>query len=130
MWLEPWVPPCVLFGWWFCPWELWISVIGWHCCSDEIANPFSSFSPFSNSSIGVPGSICWLAVSILICISRTLAETLRRHPYQAPISKHFLASAIVTGFSGCIWDGFPGVEISGWPLLQSLLHSFPLYFLL
>jgi hypothetical protein len=21
--LEPWVPPCVLFGWWFSPWELW-----------------------------------------------------------------------------------------------------------
>jgi hypothetical protein len=20
---EPWVPPCVLFGWWFTPWELW-----------------------------------------------------------------------------------------------------------
>ena len=19
MWLEPWVPPCVLFGWWFSP---------------------------------------------------------------------------------------------------------------
>ena len=23
MWLEPWVSPCVLFGWWFTPWELW-----------------------------------------------------------------------------------------------------------
>jgi hypothetical protein len=21
--LEPWIPPCVLFGWWFSPWELW-----------------------------------------------------------------------------------------------------------
>ena len=21
--LEPWVPPCVLFGWWFSLWELW-----------------------------------------------------------------------------------------------------------
>ena len=21
--LEPWETPCVLFGWWFCPWELW-----------------------------------------------------------------------------------------------------------
>jgi hypothetical protein len=21
--LEPWVPPCVFFGWWFSPWELW-----------------------------------------------------------------------------------------------------------
>ena len=23
MQLEPWVPPCFLFGWWFSPWELW-----------------------------------------------------------------------------------------------------------
>jgi hypothetical protein len=23
MWKEPWVPPCVLFGWWFSPWALW-----------------------------------------------------------------------------------------------------------
>jgi hypothetical protein len=21
--VEPWVPPCVLFGWWFSSWELW-----------------------------------------------------------------------------------------------------------
>jgi hypothetical protein len=27
MLLEPWVPPCVLFDWWFSPWELW--GIGW-----------------------------------------------------------------------------------------------------
>jgi hypothetical protein len=23
MWLETWVPLCVLFNWWFIPWELW-----------------------------------------------------------------------------------------------------------
>ena len=23
MWIEPWVAPCVLFGWWISPWELW-----------------------------------------------------------------------------------------------------------
>jgi hypothetical protein len=23
MQLEPWVPPCILFGWWFSPSELW-----------------------------------------------------------------------------------------------------------
>jgi hypothetical protein len=23
MQLEPWVSPCVFFGWWFSPWELW-----------------------------------------------------------------------------------------------------------
>ena len=56
--LEPWVPPCVLFGWWFSPWELWFSLwvlLGWYCSSSYgAANPFSSFSPFSNSSIADP----------------------------------------------------------------------------
>jgi hypothetical protein len=36
------------------------------------------------------------------------AEPLRRQLYQAPVSKHFLASTIVSGFGVCIWDGFPG----------------------
>jgi len=40
--------------------------------------------------------------SILICISRALAKPLRRHLYQAPVSKNFLASAIVPGLGGCI----------------------------
>jgi hypothetical protein len=31
MWLEPWVPPCVLLGWWFRSWEL--CLFGWYCCS-------------------------------------------------------------------------------------------------
>jgi hypothetical protein len=54
--LEPWVPSCVLFGWWFSP---SLGALGgtscWYCCSSYgVANPFSSFSPFSNPSIGDP----------------------------------------------------------------------------
>ena len=33
MQLEPWVPACVLFGWWFSPWELWGVLVGSYCCS-------------------------------------------------------------------------------------------------
>ena len=29
MWLKSWIPPCVLFGWWFSPWELWEGTSGW-----------------------------------------------------------------------------------------------------
>jgi hypothetical protein len=30
-------------------------LVGWYCCTSyEVANPFSSFSPFSSSFIGVP----------------------------------------------------------------------------
>jgi hypothetical protein len=40
MWLKPWVTPCVIFGWWFSPWEHWgwgesgwliLSFILWGC---------------------------------------------------------------------------------------------------
>jgi hypothetical protein len=43
-----------------------------------------------------------LAASICLCICQALAEPLRRQAFQTPISKHFLASTIVSGFGGCI----------------------------
>jgi len=57
-----------------------------------------------------PCSIQWLAASILICISKALAES-----SQAVVSKHFLASAIVTGFGVCVWDGSPGGWVREYP---------------
>jgi hypothetical protein len=51
---------------------------------------------------------------------------------KAPVnifSKNFLASAIVSGFGVCMWDGSTGGSVSGWPFLLSLLYSLPLYFL-
>jgi hypothetical protein len=49
--------------------------------------------------------------------------------YQSPVSKHFLSSAIVSGFSVCSWDTSLGGAVSRWPFLQSLLHFLFLYFL-
>jgi hypothetical protein len=50
-----------------------------------------------------------------------LAEPLGRKLYQAPVSNHFLASAIVSGFGGCLWDGSQvGQSLDG--------HSFSLGF--
>jgi hypothetical protein len=37
-------------------------------------------------------------VNIHFCICQALAEPLRRQLYQAPVSKHLLASTIVSGF--------------------------------
>jgi hypothetical protein len=39
--------------------------------------------------------------------------------YQAPVSKHLLASVRVSGFGDYIWDGSAGRAGSGWPFLQS-----------
>jgi hypothetical protein len=43
-----------------------------------------------------------MTVSIHFCISQTLAEPHRRQLYQAPVNKILLASAIVSGFGGCL----------------------------
>jgi len=72
-------------------------------------NPFSFFSPFSNHTIGIP------VLSLMVTTSiKAGAEPLRRHPYQVLVSKHFMASALVTGFDGCIWDGSPEGADSEW----------------
>jgi hypothetical protein len=60
-----------------------------------------------------------LAVSIHICIDKALAEPLRRQLYQAAVSKHFLASAIVFGFGGCLYV----VWIPKWGSLWMAFHS-------
>jgi hypothetical protein len=48
-------------------------------------------------------------MSIYFCVCQALAEPLRRHLYQAPVSKLLLASPIVSGFGGCLWDGSPSI---------------------
>jgi hypothetical protein len=37
-------------------------------------------------------------MNINICIGQSLAEPLRRQPYQAPVSKHFLVLAILSAY--------------------------------
>jgi hypothetical protein len=59
-----------------------------------------------------PHSVKWLDASTPLSICQALAETLRRQLYQVLVSKHFTASPIVSRFGVCIWDGFPGREVS------------------
>jgi hypothetical protein len=43
-----------------------------------------------------------MIVSIYFCIFQALEKPLKRELYQAPVSRPFLASAIVSGFGGCL----------------------------
>jgi hypothetical protein len=103
--LEPWVPPRVLFGRRFSHCELWglwfVDIVAF---SYRVANPFSSFSPFSNFSIGDPVLSPVAGWEHGICIGQALAELLRGQLYQAPVSKRLLAPAIVSGFVVWKWD--------------------------
>jgi hypothetical protein len=80
MWLEPWVPPCALFGWCLVPGSSGGGgLVSSYCCSSYgAANPFSSLGPFSNSSIGdlvlSPRSsfkifsYCWSSIPIILTL--------------------------------------------------------------
>ena len=63
MQLEPWVPPCVLFGWWFSPWKLWVVWLV------DIVLPMGLQTPSAPSTLpltlplGSPSSAPWLAIS-------------------------------------------------------------------
>ena len=74
MYLEQWVPPCVLFGWWLSLWKLWLvdSVL-----SMGLKSPSVLSVPPLPLLLGFPGSVQWLAVRICICLSQVLAEPLR-----------------------------------------------------
>jgi hypothetical protein len=66
MQLEPWVPPCVFFGWWVSTRELWGY---WNCSSYEAANPFSSLCTFSSSFIedtALSNGWLWASTSVFV----------------------------------------------------------------
>ena len=67
--------------------------------------------------LGSSGSLPYLTVSTCIYIGQVLVEFLREQLYQAPVSKHFLASAIVSGFGVSMCDGSLGGAVSGRPFL-------------
>jgi hypothetical protein len=79
MQLEPWVPTCVVFGWWSSPWELC-----WYWLVHIIVPPMGLQTPSAPwvlslyPSLGTLYSVPWMAVSIHICICQALAESLRK----------------------------------------------------
>ena len=110
MQLEPWVPPCVLLGWWFSPLELlgiWLV--------DIVVLFMGLQTPSASSVLALTPPLGFLPSVHCICIGQALEDPLSRELYQAPVSKHFSASAILSGFGVCIWDGSLDGAVFGWP---------------
>jgi hypothetical protein len=111
-----------------CPWEHWeiwlvdIVVLPKGLQTHSAPSVLALTTP-----LGTPCSVQWLAACLLSCIGQALAKPLRGQLYQAPVSKRFLASVIVSGFGV---DGSLDGAVSGWPFLQALLLSLSLHFLL
>jgi hypothetical protein len=81
MWLEPWVPPCVLFVLWFTPWELWEGGSSWLILVFFLwgYKPLQLLYCFLTPALwGPPWGSCsqpkWLAMSISLCICQALAD--------------------------------------------------------
>ena len=103
--------PYVLLGWLLRPWDLWgilfdIVALLMRLQTPSAPSVLSLIPPFGTSC-----SDEWSAESICLCIWKALTGPLRRQPDQAPFSKHFLASTIMSG--DCIWDETPGRTVFG-----------------
>jgi hypothetical protein len=88
--------------------QLWRLLVSSYCCSSyKVADPFSSLGTFSRSFIRGPvfHPIDDCEQPLLYLPGTGIAS---QEIYQGPVSKIFLAYAIVSGFGGCIWDGYPG----------------------
>ena len=88
----------ILLCWWVSPWEP---------LGDQLVDVIltvglqSPSTPLVLSLTSLLRTLClvqWMVVSIHLCICKALAGSLRRQPYQAPFSMHFLASTIGSGF--------------------------------
>ena len=97
----PWLAGNPLELWNYCVPHIVVLLIG-------LASSFPSFVPVSSSSIGNLCSAQWLAETTHLSICQVLTDSLRRELYQAPVSKHFVASTIASGYGDCILDGSPG----------------------
>lgn len=126
MQLEPWIAPCVSLGWWFSPQELWgIWLIDIVVLPMRLKTPSATSVLSLTPPLGTTFSVQLLAISTCLCICQALGEPLWRQLYQSPVKIYLLVSPIVSGFGDCMWDGSPCVRVtvSGWPILQSLLHT-------
>jgi hypothetical protein len=107
------LPLCGVFQLKLSQWKSGRLLLSWHLglsgCYPQFPIPHL-FSP----PLGFLWSVQWLVAILSICISQDLAEPLRSQLYEAPVSKHFLASAIVSGFGvsrwGSVWMAFPSVS--------------------
>ena len=90
-----------------------------------VVNPFSFFSPFSNSSIGDT-----VLSPMVGCEHPPLYLSGSDRASQQTAVSGFCQQALL-GIHNCVWvwwlymGGIPWKAVSGWPCLQSLLHTFP-----
>jgi hypothetical protein len=86
MQLEPWVPPCVFFDWWFSPWELWdYSLVHIVVLPMGLQSSSAPWVLYLDPSLWILCSVQWMAVSIYFCICQSW-QSLSGDSYIRPLS--------------------------------------------
>ena len=90
IYLEPQVPPCVFFDWWYSSKEFWGC---WLVHNDVpfmgLQSPSAPWILSLAPSLGILCSIQWMTVSIHFYICQALAEPLRRQLSQFPSASSY-----------------------------------------
>ena len=69
LYLEPWLPPCIFFGWWFSQWELWaVQLVDIVLPMEWLSPLFPSFIPiaFPLWSLSYVWWWLWVSESVLV----------------------------------------------------------------
>lgn len=114
--------PCVFFVWWLSLWKLSGVHISWYCWSSYgIANPFCSFNPYPNASIGVPKLSSMLGYKYLhlsqSAVTRAFQRTVMLGSYLH--AEHCKSNSIRVCFlpmwwipiCDCLWSVTPSVSV-------------------
>ena len=106
------------------------SLAVWYCCSPmglqtPSAPSVLSLTPPLGNPVLSP-VVGWEHLPVYVSDSDIASQ---ETTITSSCQQYFFPSAIVSGFCVCIWDGSPSRAVSGWPFLQSLLHTPSPYFL-
>jgi hypothetical protein len=85
--LEPWVPPCVFFDWWFSPWELW-----GYCLVHIVVTPIGRQTPSAAWALSLAPS---LVINHFICLHFKCYSSSQAPIHESP--KPFVMVCIFLG---------------------------------
>jgi hypothetical protein len=114
---------CMVFVWWFIPWDLHSVLVRSYCWSSfRVAIPFSCFCPSPNSSIGVP-----ILCPVIGCEYLYQFQSAAGRAYQRTtmLGSCLKAQHNISNRGRIIahpWDGSQLEPVIEWPFLQSLLQ--------
>jgi hypothetical protein len=106
MQLEPQVPPCVFFDWWYSSKELWgYWLVHIDVPSMGLQSPSAPWVFLWLLHWSFLCSIQWMTVSNHFCICQALGRALKETATSGSCQQALVGICLVSGFGGCLWGG-------------------------